>query len=186
MTVKSSSELKELFQVKFDTEYAGFTGYPVTTAESKVFIESCVTAWIAGLENTGPASVDPKPVPVVAGAPSAFVAQLTLAIGGSITIFPTDMQGGWVAMISAVSIPPSGDYTGGGNTIISITPLPGGAGGGAVFDAIMAIMSTFNTGDTFCSALADAFTGGIALSGITECLYAIPGSPPGVGPLIFG
>lgn len=187
MTVKTNSELKELLQIHFDTEYAGFIGYPISNAETKSFIEEALTAWIVGLENTGPASVDPKPIPVVSGAPSAFVAQLTLEIGGSISIFPTDMQGGWVSMMAAVGLPPSGNYTGSPtNPIISIVPLAGASGGAVIFSTIMAIMSTYNTGDEFCTALADAFTDAIALSGPTTCAYTIPGSPPGVGPLIFG
>ena len=184
--LKTNAELKELFQVKFDTEYEGFTGYPGSAAEFKSFLKSCLDAWIVGFECTSPVTVNPKPVPIVSASASAFVGPLILAIGGAI-VFPTEMKNGFIAMINSTSLPPSGDYTGTGTTpIIAIDPLIPSPGDQAVYDVVYAMCYQYNTGEEFCANLANVIGNSMAVSGVTNCAHSNPGAPPSYPmPLIY-
>ena len=97
------------------------------------------------------------------------------------------MAAGYTSLVGSILTPPGGDYLGAGvNPITLITPLNPAPENTDFLSAIAGLVTKNNTGEEFCSTLASAFSSAMMQSGLTDCVYVIPSSPPGAGPLQFG
>ncbi len=185
----SKSTLKIELQKFLDTEYAGFTDYPVSAAEHKAKFDAAIDIYLAPILTIIPVTINPNDTQIdVSNSGKDFADELILDVGPSSLLYDDEMADGYEAMITKAVLIPSGDYLGGAvNPVVAITGLV--AGGKAAIKAdIEALAATQNTGEEFCEAVADSIHNNAVADYVTDCTYTNPTpTPPTVGaPLAYG
>lgn len=158
MALKTNSQLKELLQVHFDTLYEGFTGYPFSAAEFRAVIKSVIDDWVAGFELTDPLGAGPTTDVSASG--SAFVPPLIMEIDLDEIVFPDEMMAGFTAMINNTPLVPGGPYT----DVVQMVPTPEN---GDVYAVVYTMCYQWNTGEEFCTNLANVIGDSMVGCGVT-------------------
>ena len=156
MTILKAT-LKTELQKFLDDQYAGFTAYPVSAAEHKTKMDAAIVTYLTPITVVDPVTVTPNNTQIdISNSGADYADELILAVGAPSLQYDTETSDAYEAMLIKAVLVPSGDYLGGAvNPITAITTLVAGQKA-TVKSAITAIAGTFNTGEAFCEALADA------------------------------
>lgn len=186
MTILKAT-LKTELQKFLDPEYVGFTEYPTSAAAHRTKMDAAIVTYLTPITVVDPVTVAPNDTQIdISNSGQDFADELILAIGPPSLKYDTEVSDGYEAMLIDAVLIPSGDYLGGSvNPITAITTLIA-AQKAAVKSAITSIAGTFNTGEEFCEALADAIHTNALLDYVTDCIYQNPSPPPSSGPLAYG